>query len=186
MSEDAPWDLRDLAFRDKVTSLAAPIHGKPRDQLAGDVIREQRQFRRLRRAAIAGLVVLTVIAVVAAVVAVAQRQEAVRRLHDAVVAKLDAEEAAMLAGSTPGGDVRALQELLAANAIEANGVPILNAQIARFTTQKIVDTSSAVHQLAYSPDGSRIATAQFDGTVRHWSRPPANRSVRPLRRSPTR
>jgi WD40 repeat protein len=165
---DAPWDVRSLTFRDKVTALAAPIHGKPKDQLAGDDLREQRRFRRLRTAAIASLAVLTVIAVVAALIAFAQRQQAIRRLHDATVAKLNAEGAAMLAGATPGGDVRALQELLAANAIEADGVPILNAQIARFTTQKIVDTSSPVHQLAYSPDGSRIVTAEADGTVRRW------------------
>jgi WD40 repeat protein len=168
VSGDAPWELSSPVFRDKVTSLAAPIHGKPKDDLTGDDLREQRRFRRLRRAAVAGLAMLTVISVVAAVVAVAQRQEAIRRLHDAVVAKLNAEGGAMLAGTSPGGDVRALQELLAANALEANGVPILNAQIARFTTQKIVDTSSAAYQLAYSPDGKRIATAQSDGTVRQW------------------
>jgi WD40 repeat protein len=168
VSGDAPWELSSLVFRDKVTSLAAPIHGKPKDDLTGDDLREQRRFRRLRRAAVAGLVALTVISVVAAVVAVAQRQEAIQRLHDAVVAKLNAEGAAMLAGSTPGGDVRALQELLSANAIQRNGVPVLDAQIARFTTQKIVETSSAVHDLAYNSDGSRIATAQADGTVRQW------------------
>ena len=33
VSDDAPWDDRGPVFRDKVTSLAAPIHGKPKDQL---------------------------------------------------------------------------------------------------------------------------------------------------------
>jgi len=168
VSEDAPWDVRDRTFRDKLTSLAAPIHGKPKDQLTGDDVREQRRFRRLRRAAVAGLIVLTVIAVVAAVIAVAKQQEATRRLHDAVAAKLNAEGAAILAGLTPGGDVRGLQELLAANAIEANEVPILDAQIARFTTQKIVYSGSPAHHLAYSPDGRRIATGHSDGKVRQW------------------
>jgi hypothetical protein len=65
--------VRDRTFRDKLTSLAAPIHGKPKDQLTGDDVREQRRFRRLRRAAIAGLIVLTVIAVAAAVITVAKR-----------------------------------------------------------------------------------------------------------------
>ncbi|MBV8350492.1 MAG: toll/interleukin-1 receptor domain-containing protein, partial [Mycolicibacterium sp.] len=78
VSGDAPWELRSLAFRDKVTSLAAPIHGKPKDGLTSDDLREQRRFRRLRGAAIAGLAVLTVIAVVAALVAVAKQREAVR------------------------------------------------------------------------------------------------------------
>jgi WD40 repeat protein len=168
VSEDAPWDVRDRTFRDKLTSLAAPIHGKDKDQLTGDDVREQRRFRRLRRGAIAGMAVLTVIAVVAAGVAFVQRQEAIRRLHDAVVAKLNAEGASMLAGSTPGGDVRALQELLAANAIEANGVPILNAQITRFTTQKIISLGANPRTLAYSPDGRRIVTGHEDGTLQQW------------------
>jgi len=167
---DAPWDYHTPVFREKITALAAPIHGKPKDQLSSEDLREQRRFRRLRAAAIAGLTLLTVIAVVAAGVAVKQRQQAVRHLHEAVVAKLNAEGSAMLAGTTPGGDIRALQELLAARAINAtpNGVPILDAQIARFTTEKIIPTGSTVRQLAYSPDGARIATAQDDGTVRQW------------------
>jgi WD40 repeat protein len=168
VSDDAPWDLRSLAFRDKVTALAAPVHGKPKDELAGDDLREQRRFRRLRAAAIAGLAVLTVMAVVAAGLAFAQRQEAVRRLHDAVTAKLNSEGAAMLAGLTPGGDERGMQELLAANAIQPNGVPILNAQIARFSTAKIIQTGSQPRALSFSPDGRRIATAQDNGSVRLW------------------
>ena len=168
VSDDAPWDYRTSAFRDKITSLAAPIHGRPKDQLASDDLREQRRFRRLRAAAIAGLVVLTAISVVAAVIAIAQRQTAIHRLHDAVVAKLNAEGAAMLAGTKPGGDVRALQELLAANAIEPDRVPILDAQIARFTTRRIIGVPSRPRHLAYSPDGRRIVTAQDDGTVRQW------------------
>jgi WD40 repeat protein len=175
VSGDSPWDLRSLSFRDKVTALAAPIHGKPKDQLEGDDQRERRRFRRLRAAAVAGLVMLTVTAVVFAVVAFAQRQQAVaqrqqaeQHLHEAIAAKLDAEGSAILAGVAPGGDARALQELLAANAIVTNPVSILNAQINRFTTQKIVDISSVALDLAYSPDGSRVATAAVDGTVRQW------------------
>ena len=168
VADDAPWDYRTAAFRDKVTSLAAPIHGKPKDELASDDLREQRRFRRLRAAAIAGLAVLTVVSVVAAGIAVAQRQTAIHRLHDAVVAKLNAEGASILAGTKPGGDVRALQELLAANAIEPDAMPILDAQVARFTTQKIIDIPTVPRHLAYSPDGRRIASAQDDGTVRQW------------------
>jgi hypothetical protein len=36
---DAPRELGSLAFRDEVTSPAAPIHGKPKDDLTGDVLR---------------------------------------------------------------------------------------------------------------------------------------------------
>ena len=84
VSGDAPWDPHAPTFRDKVTDLAAPIHGKPKYELASDDVREQRRFRRLRRAAIAGLVMLTVIAVAAAAIAVVQRQEAVHQRQEAV------------------------------------------------------------------------------------------------------
>ena len=78
----------------------------------------------------------------------------------------------MLAGTEPGGDARALQELLAANAIESNGVPILSAQIARFTTHKVIDTFSQVSGLAYSPDGTQ--SPQHNSTERCCSGiPPA-------------
>ena len=84
---DAPWDYRGPVFREKVTALAAPIHGKPKDQLASDDLREQRRFRRLRAAAIAGLVALTVAALIASFIAVTQRQEALRQ-RDQAIARL--------------------------------------------------------------------------------------------------
>jgi hypothetical protein len=83
VSGDAPWDQRGAAFREKLTALAAPIHGKPKDQLASDDLREHRRFRRLRAAAIAGLAVLTVVATVAAVIAVGQRQQALQQRNGA-------------------------------------------------------------------------------------------------------
>jgi hypothetical protein len=41
VSKDTPWDLGSLTFRDKVTALAAPIHGKPKDELSSDDQRAQ-------------------------------------------------------------------------------------------------------------------------------------------------
>ena len=60
ISEDAPWDASAPLFREKVLDLAAPMHGKPKYELASDDVREQRRFRRWRRAATLGLVGLTV------------------------------------------------------------------------------------------------------------------------------
>src|SRR6478672_6842660 len=131
VSADAPWDPNAPTFRDKVTDLAAPIHGKSKYELASDDVREQRRFRRLRRAAIAALVVLTVAAVAAAGVAFMQRQEAVHQREEAdhqrqqavqqrnraEARRLIADAKAMMVGSQAGGDIRAFQELLAAHAI---------------------------------------------------------------------
>ena len=49
VSDDAPWDVRSLVFRDKLTSLAAPIHAKTKDELAGEDQRERRRFWPFRR-----------------------------------------------------------------------------------------------------------------------------------------
>jgi hypothetical protein len=78
VSDDAPWDPAAPMFREKVTNLAAPIHGKTKDHLASEDLREQRRYRRLRSAAVAGLVVLTVFSIVSAMIAIDQRQELLR------------------------------------------------------------------------------------------------------------
>ena len=102
VSGDAPWDYRGPVFREKITALAAPIHGVPKDRLASDDLREQRRFRRLRAAAIAGLVVLTVASIIAAFIAVVQRHEAIRQRNQAIAQRLDSEATDMLAGSGAG------------------------------------------------------------------------------------
>src|SRR5690606_3837655 len=84
VTEDAPWDPAAPLFREKVTDLAAPIHGKPKYELAGEDLRELRKFRRFRRGVLAGLAVLTVVAVAAAFLAVAKQREAERQRNEAI------------------------------------------------------------------------------------------------------
>ena len=171
VSADAPWDFRGPVFREKVTALAAPIHGKPKDQLASDDLREQRRFRRLRAAAIAGLVVLTVAAVVAAIIAVAQRQEALRQRNQAIAHRLVSDANRMLAGSNSGGDARAFREVLAARALagDPDDALLLHALDVRTNTLKIIDTDAPLNDAAISPDGHRLASASLDHTVRLWN-----------------
>lgn len=66
-------DLNHPRFRDAIATLAAPIHGIPKDELEGEDIRQHRRARRLRRAAISGLAALTIAAVIASIVAVRRR-----------------------------------------------------------------------------------------------------------------
>ncbi|HEV2310316.1 MAG TPA: toll/interleukin-1 receptor domain-containing protein, partial [Acidimicrobiia bacterium] len=50
-AHDVPeLSLRLTRFRDCVADLAAPIHGKAKDDLEGDDLREQRKLRRVARA----------------------------------------------------------------------------------------------------------------------------------------
>ncbi|MBV8863383.1 MAG: TIR domain-containing protein, partial [Mycobacterium sp.] len=172
VSDDAPWEIRSPLFRDKVTSLAAPIHGKPKDALTGDDLREQRRFRRLRRAAIAGLAVLTVLAVVAASFAIVQRGEAIRQARDALAAQLDTEAAAVFSGISTDSDFRTLADTLAAQRIRSDPTvsrgAFYTATTALNTTRIIIPTPAPVNSVALSSDGHSLAVGN-DDTIRLWN-----------------
>ncbi len=83
-------DLRHATFRLAVLDIAAPLHGRSKDELDGDDVRRFTSARRLARGAVAALVVLTVGAVAAAIFAVRQRDEAVRQSITAQARRLAA------------------------------------------------------------------------------------------------
>jgi WD40 repeat protein len=171
VSGDAPWDAHAPAFRDKVTDLAAPIHGKSKYELSSADVREQRRFRRLRRAAVAGLAILTIISATAAVIAF---REYTKALAQATGLRLVGEAEQMLEGSRPEGDVRALQQLLAAHSFGATSAEAVSRR--RQNLLKIFenpprpegDGAWAVRSVAISKDNSHIAWANDDKTVRLW------------------
>ncbi|MGS2808425.1 toll/interleukin-1 receptor domain-containing protein [Nocardia sp. MW-W600-9] len=190
VTEDAPWDPRAALFREKLTDLAAPIHGKPKYELAGEDLREQRRFRRLRRAAIAGLVLLTVLALVAAFIAIDRQQEAMRQRNQAIGLRLVSDTESMLAGARPRDDVRAIQQTLAAREItpdfdEGALLRTLNAEAAvdkivqtgkPFNTNVVLEgldvmaeayrTATPDFSIAFSPAGDRILTSGVE--MRLW------------------
>src|SRR6185312_16759130 len=176
VSKNAPWDPEAALFREKVTDLAAPIHGKPKYELASEDLREQRKSRRFRRAAFVLLALLTACAVAAAGIAYVekqvadrQREEAVRQRNNAEARRLASEAADQLAGTRPGGDVPALQKLLAADAlapeIAAGGV--FDAASRRRTTVKVADVGARVFGVSFGPAGQLVAvTTSPDGVPR--------------------
>jgi WD40 repeat protein len=89
---------RDARLVQPLASLAAPIHGRPRDELIGEDLRQHRRTRRTAASALVVISVLAVLAVVGAVVALAQRNTA---RHNATVAEARAFAAAAQANLGP-------------------------------------------------------------------------------------
>ena len=91
--------LKDPRFLQAVGDLAAPLHGRPKEDLLGEDVRQHQRALRLAGAAIATLVVLLVVAGVAAVVALGQRDEAQRQEAMASTQEASAERNANLAAT---------------------------------------------------------------------------------------
>jgi WD40 repeat protein/tetratricopeptide (TPR) repeat protein len=68
--------LRHSQFRAAMLDIAAPIHGRAKDELDGDDVRQQRKNKRWAWSAGIALGILAVVATLAAVVAVRQRDQA--------------------------------------------------------------------------------------------------------------
>jgi len=82
--EQTHLSLNHPNFRDAVDELAAPLHGRPKDEIIGEDVRQHRHTLRLAWSAVATLLGLTVLSVVAALLAVQQRKIAEEQRAEAV------------------------------------------------------------------------------------------------------
>ncbi len=170
--DEKSLDLNHLKFRDAIATLAAPIHGMPKDELEGEDIRQFRLARRLRRAAISGLVVLTIAAVTFGIVAHIQsnRSEA-RRL--AAVSEANAVE------RTDAGLLLALESLHTTETDE--GWKALFAALSQpvLARSPLMGHDAGVNRVLFSPDGAVLATMGGDGIIGLWD-PVTERQVNKL------
>ncbi|WP_420125815.1 hypothetical protein [Longimicrobium sp.] len=144
--------LRNAYFRGKVADLAAPIHGKSKDELIGEDVRIARRNVRVAWAVAVLLLVLATTASWMALQAVRQRDRARSREWAArAVAMLDVDprQSLRLAVEAVGIDrtpeaVAALRESLIHSTLRAELVP---------------DSGGIILSGALSPDGARVLAA---------------------------
>ncbi|MFE7506233.1 TIR domain-containing protein [Promicromonospora sp. NPDC057488] len=145
--------LRDPVFQDAVATLAAPLHGRGKDDLLGVDVAQHRRSQGFRRAMWAGLSLVAVLAVAAAAWALTERSGAVEQRDRALAGSLVAEADAVR-GTQPG---LARQLLAAAYRLaptpQARSALVAGDEIPRELT---IQASA----LAYSDDGSLLVVAR--------------------------
>lgn len=184
-STDTDLDLRNTRFRAAVADIASAIREVPKDELESEEVKQHRRTIRTVWAAGIALVVLVVLATVAAVFALNQREEAQQQTlvaqanEQTALANERLARARELAGvsSAVVGASPQLGILLALQAVgeyEAAGVEVGREAVEALHHSVLASRVRAVwehgHQssvaVAYSPDGSLLASGTGGGSVR--------------------
>lgn len=145
--------LRSPVFVDATATLAAPLHGRAKDDLLGTDVLQHRRGQRFRRAMWAGLSLVTLLAVVAAAWAFTERSSAVAQRNAALAGSL-VSEASTVRDTQPG---LARQLVAAAYRLaptpQARSAVVAGDEIPR----EITAQASA---LAYDADGALFAVVR--------------------------
>src|SRR5581483_1325562 len=129
-----------------------------------------RKRSRVMRAVLAITAVVAIGAVVAFGFAMNSRSQAQARFRQATSVRLSAEAQGMLANTRAGSDIQAIQQLLAADALEPGSIDdaIYTTVVRAFNTVKLIQTPSQIEAFDVSSDGQRIVTGGKDPTLRLW------------------
>ena len=176
---DAQLTLDHPAFRSAVLDLAAPIHGKDKDLLDGEDVRQLRRTRLLARSVAAGLAALTLVSVVSAWLALQQRSMALSERAVAVeqgriaLARQLAAQSSLVLRQNP--DRLPLAVLLALESVDRHpsfeGNQALRAalsllpQVEWSPRYASAPERGRVRALHFSADGALLAAAREDGTA---------------------
>lgn len=164
---EAP-SLRDPRFREAIADIAAPLHGRPRDELTGEDVRQHRRTVRVVRATAGLLLALAAAATIAAIVAVEQRERAEQQLRVATSRLLSTEAVGRAREQHSQALLLAAEALQTNNTAEARsalfGALVRLPQVIRYLQPR----AGGPQDVAFSPDRRTLAAATTAGSVQLW------------------
>ena len=165
-------NLDNESFKGHICDLAAPLHGKSQEALAGEAARQHRSTMRLATGT--GLIIAVLLATAVFVYFMAEEQRDLKEeASNLEAARQLVEDANSVRTDHP--DLLARSVLLAAEAarlepslLDANSA--LRAAMSLFPKELItMKHDASITDIAFHPDGERILSASEDGTVRIWN-----------------
>ncbi|MFC3897791.1 TIR domain-containing protein [Lentzea rhizosphaerae] len=151
-------DPRNPGWESALADVVAPLDGIDKTELIGHHLRERRRTRRTITATISVLVVLLVAAVIFAVRSEQQSDRAQQQTLVATSRQLVAQAAA-IRDTRPN----TARQLLAQAYRMAPAAEVLGALMESPSIPRVVPGGSAVHDVAFSPRGDRMAMARDGG-----------------------
>jgi WD40 repeat protein len=171
--------LRNPMFSDAIADLAAPLHGRPKDELIGEEVRQHRRTRRLVRLAIALLTALALLAGTSAFVALTQRNQARRQRDIATSRQLAAQSVTSRKDRLDRSLLLSLEALRFKDTVEARSALLGGLESAPELTGFLYTVEGSASSLAFSPDGKTLASGE-DGKVVLWDIAARRRRFDPL------
>ena len=165
---------RNLRFRDAVATLAATLHGIPKDELDSADIREYRKSRGFRRLAAASLVLLTLLSLGLATVAYvrtrqaeAQRDVAIQRGLTNLSRQLAAQAVTHLDDHLDLALLLSVEANRTADTLESRQSLLLALRHSPHLIAFLRGPQASVNGIAFSPDGRTLA-AGGERSIQLW------------------
>jgi WD40 repeat protein len=157
--------LSNPRFREAIADLAAPLHGRAKDEMIGEDVAAQRRVARLRLGAISVLTLLVIVAAGAAVYAGIKRQQAQQELRQSYLSQAIANRWS----TRPGRRLDSLKSLGKAAEIQP-GMDLRNEAIASMALvdlQKGQDWNGSLFKKAFGLDSQleHYARSDDDGNI---------------------
>lgn len=142
------------------------------ERAQADAARLRKQARQLQGTLLT-VIILVGVAGYGLYHANSEKKERKLAQREALSLRLVSESLDISNGTRPGGDERAILQLLAAKQIAPDNKKVDAALITtlnrKYNTQKIWNTGTPVAAIAFSPDGMRLLSASDDGILRWWN-----------------